>query len=607
MLRVGHENKLRLFAFRRTPLSRGLRWKHVEQAKAGDLWIKLDHDNRLDFELGCCFNARMSRLAASKKPLLAWATPFGPRLRFWVCLSAIVLLASRVVADPLTNAADVLSLSGEEALKGLPIQVRGVVTLSEPAWGGRFFIQDETSGVFVENLSTNRPEVGDVIEISGVSHPGAFAPIISRPKWTKVGTAPLPKARSVPIEQIMSGAEDGQRVEIVGIVRAVEPGPTNFDLDIASGGYRLHAFPRTEPGLDPQSLIGARVRIKGTVAASFNAVLRQMVSVVLFVPLASDFAVEKTEPMDPFEEPILPLNGIAQYRKGFLPGQRVHVKGIVTLQRPGQDLFLEDDNGGLHVKSRHPQAFVAGDVIEAVGFPDFEHFLPVLEDAVFKKTTEPRTPARPKKVSVDEIRSGLHHAALVKLEAKLLDRTVKQTVQRTNDTPLTSTVLLLQAENLRFTAEFESAQHSPALASLPIGSILEVAGICFTESGEDKKLKSLQILLPGAKSVRVLQKPSWWTPQRLLIGLSAVLAVLMAAVSWTVMVSKRNLVLNQLIRDKEKAQSELQVAHDELEERIKERTAQLKFQITARKESEVQYKAVLTERTRLAQDRKSVV
>src|SRR5436309_3120427 len=93
------------------------------------------------------------------------------------------------------------------------------------------FIQDETSGVFVENLSTNRPDVGDVVEISGVSHPGAFAPIISRPKWAKVGTAPLPNARLVPIEQIMSGAEDGQRVEVVGIVRAVEPGPTNFDLD----------------------------------------------------------------------------------------------------------------------------------------------------------------------------------------------------------------------------------------------------------------------------------------------------------------------------------------------------------------------------------------
>jgi signal transduction histidine kinase len=556
----------------------------------------------LDFELARCFNVKMSRLVASKKFLLAGVIPFDRRLLFWVCVSAILVIASKVGADPLTNAADVLSLPAEEALKGLPVQVRGVVTAAEPTWEGRFFIQDETSGVFVENLSTNRPEVGDIVELSGVSHPGAFAPIISRPKWAKVGTAALPEARAVPIEQIMSGAEDGQRVEVIGIVRAVEPGKRNFDLDIASGGYRFHAFPITEPGLDPQSLIGARVRIKGTAAASFNAALRHLVSVVLFVPLSNDFIIEETEPLDPFDEPILPLNGIAQYRKGFLPGQRVHVKGVVTLQRPGQDLFLEDSTGGLRLKSRQLQSFVAGDVVEAVGFPGFEHYLPVVEDAVFRKTTEPAMPVWPKNVSVNEIESGLHHAGLVKLEAKLLDRTVKQSGQRTNNTPLTSTVLLLQVEDLRFTAESKSVQGPAALAGLPIGSIIEVAGVCFTESGEDKKLKSLQILLPNAKSVRLLRKPGWWTPQHLLIGLSVVLAVLVAALSWTVMVSKRNLVLNQLIREKEKAQSELQLAHDQLEERIKERTAQLKFQITARKESELQYKAVLAERTRLAQE-----
>jgi signal transduction histidine kinase len=62
------------------------------------------------------------------------------------------------------------------------------------------------------------------------------------------------------------------------------------------------------------------------------------------------------------------------------------------------------------------------------------------------------------------------------------------------------------------------------------------------------------------------------------------------------------LILNYLIREREKAQIELQEAHDQLEERVKQRTAELKFQITARKESEVQSKAVLGERTRLAQE-----
>ena len=44
-------------------------------------------------------------------------------------------------------------------------------------------------------------------------------------------------------------------------------------------------------------------------------------------------------------------------------------------------------------------------------------------------------------------------------------------------------------------------------------------------------------------------------------------------------------------RERTRAQEGLQQAHDKLEERVKERTEQLKFEITARKESEVQFKA----------------
>jgi signal transduction histidine kinase len=542
-------------------------------------------------------------------PLVVKRSPSSRCLRRWSlvfplgCL-LVALTATRTFGQsvPLTNAADVLALPAEQAAKFLPIIVRGVVVAGEPTWGGRFFVQDETSGVFVENLSTNRPEIGDFIEVHGVSHPGAFAPIITGPWWRKLGTAPLPPARVVPIEQVMSGAEDGQRVEVVGIVRAVQSGKVNIDVDIASGGYRLHAFPKTPEGIEPQNLIGARVRIRGTVAATFNATLRQRISVALFVPLKSDFVVEQTEAVNPFDAPLLPLNAIAQYRKDLLPGKRVHVKGVVTLQRPGVDLFLEGPKGGLHVKTRQNQALQVGDVIEAVGFPEVEHFLPVLDDALFRKTSETSAPAEPKVVPVKEILAGLHHADLITLRAKLLDRNFRQGRHRWNTPVRNQTVLMLQHEDLVFTAEAESNDKDDFLATIPIGSIVEVSGVCFTESGEDKKITSLQVLLPSPASVKLLKRPSWWTPQRLLIGLGLLLVVLVAAVSWLVMISKKNLVLNGLIREKEVAQHELQQAHDQLEERVKERTAQLKFQITARKESEVQYKGVITERTRLAQE-----
>jgi signal transduction histidine kinase len=105
---------------------------------------------------------------------------------------------------------------------------------------------------------------------------------------------------------------------------------------------------------------------------------------------------------------------------------------------------------------------------------------------------------------------------------------------------------------------------------------------------------------PG--DITILQKPSWFTPRRLLIGFLALSSVLIVIVSWSVVLSRKNAALNFLIGEREKAQHALQQAHDQLEERVRERTEQLKFEITARKESEVQFKAVLGERTRLAQE-----
>ena len=78
--------------------------------------------------------------------------------------------------------------------------------------------------------------------------------------------------------------------------------------------------------------------------------------------------------------------------------------------------------------------------------------------------------------------------------------------------------------------------------------------------------------------------------------------MLLLGVGWTVLLSRKNAVLNFAIREREKAQRELQEAHDHLEQRVKERTEELKFQITARKETELQSKAILAERTRLAQE-----
>jgi len=501
----------------------------------------------------------------------------------------------------LTNAASILALSGEEASRGIPVSIRGVVTAEESTWSGRFFVQDASAGVFVENISDARPSVGDVVEVIGVSFPGGYAPIVSRPHWTKVGVAALPEARPVGVEQLMSGAEDGQRIAISGVVRDAQIEGELLKMDLSSGGYRVSVYAPKSASADPQQLIGAQVEAKGTPATAYNAPLRHLISVDLYVPFVSDFIVKNPAAPDPFSQPLTPLDNIAKYRAGRTLGDRVHVKGVLTYQRNGKDLFIKDASGGLQVKSPQLLHLAIGDTIDAVGFPEFENFLPVLQDAVFKKASVPHSEVPSASVPTAELLQGLHHAEPITIAGKLLDR-LEEEAAATGPVREIKTILVLQASNVVFTAESETSEPSFALKSIPIGSTIEVTGICFLQSTVEGKILSFQVLLPRSNQVRILARPGWLTPKHLLNTLAVALVVLIVGISWTVMVTRRNTALKHLIHERELDQVELQKAHDTLEWRVQERTEQLKSQITARKESEVQFKATLVERTRLAKE-----
>lgn len=502
----------------------------------------------------------------------------------------------------LTNASDILSLPAECAY-GSNVLIRGVVTAAQPdtEWSGRFFIQDATAGIFVENIGTNQPRPGDLLEVTGLSHPGGYAPIITMPRWHKLGTAPLPEAKPTPIEQLMAGIEDSQRVEISGIVRSFRPHGVVTIFEIASGGYRLDVN-SPPPSIEPQTLIGAQVRIRGTAATFFSGKLRHLITVTLHVPRPEDFIIEKIPAGDPFAERVIPLDRLAQYRSEHELSQRVHVRGVVTFQRRGEDLFLQDATGGMQVKSRMLMPVEAGEIVEAVGFPNFEQFLPVLQDAVFRKVGVTNQPPTTKAVTIPELNGGFRHADLVSLPGKVLDSTERWVNASGGGPSRQRRILTLQNSNFLFSVESPLGKTEAEDVKVPVGSLVEVSGICLTKITEDGRLQSLQILMPTPDHIRIVEEPSWWTPQRLLLGLAGLFTVLLVAMSWIVMISRKNAALKISIREKEQAQVGLQHANDRLEERVKERSEQLKLQITARQDAELQFQAVLTERTRLAQE-----
>jgi signal transduction histidine kinase len=516
--------------------------------------------------------------------------------------SSGLTVAEQEALPPLTNAVDIISLPADQAAHSLKAAVTGVVTASDPGWRGRFFLQDATAGVFVDNVDGVRPEPGTVVEVTGITHPGAYAPIVTAPAVRQIGTAPLPAAKPVPIERLMSGAEDSQRIEISGVVREADIENGRLVADLVSGGYRFRVYAPVPPGTDPQSLVAAQVLVRGTAAEIHNPSLRHLIAVQVHVPRSDDFIIKTPEAINPLDEPAIPLDSLAQYRRGNSLNRRVHVRGVVTLQRRGESLFLQDPTGGLHLQSRQLTPFAPGEVVDAVGFPSFDRYLPILQDVIFRGTREPRVPITAKPVSLADVQHGLHHADFVSLEGKLINRAVTQAGAPEAGSSNLRTTLVLQSSNVIFAAESDGPQEEPDLTAIPLGSTLQVSGICLTEIDNDGRVKSFRILLGDPAEVQVLARPGWLTTGRLLIILGIVSSALLLGVAWMVLLSRKNAVLNSAIQEREKAQHDLQEAHHLLEQRVQERTEELKFQITARKETELQSKAILTERTRLAQE-----
>jgi signal transduction histidine kinase len=505
----------------------------------------------------------------------------------------------------LTSTAEILSLKGNQTDEQLRVAVTGVVTVAEPNWGQSFFIQDATGGAFVNSAQNPRPIPGDLVEVRGISHLGSYAPDIISLHWTKLGTAPLPEARKVSADRLMSGAEDGQRIEISCVLRSASMwSDDRLGLDLSSGGYEFQAFvvpPFTN--FDPGSLAGATVRIRGTAAASFNSLLRQMVSVSIFMPQKSDLIVDQLPSARTSDLPLIPLNATAQYRQIDSTDPRVRVKGIVTYQRPYTDIFLHDDTGGLEIKGNDTNAFAPGETVEAIGFPALKNFLPVLEDAILIREDDKIKPVEPIKVVIPDLLKGYHNSDLVSLQGKLLYRSLQRlrAVGSSDDTPDENILTLQNGDNI-FNVEAPGIPEFAGLADIPIGSTLEVSGISMLQTDDVGRIVAVQVLLRDPADLQVMQLPNWWTVQRLLIVLGVLLAVSLVAITWTLTIVRKNAALQLSIGEKAKAQRELQKAHDQLETRVQERTRELKFEMGARREAEIQFKAVVAERTRLAQE-----
>ena len=114
-----------------------------------------------------------------------------------------------------------------EANRHYPVHLRGVVTYyeipnDEPE--PTLFVYDSSGSVYISLGSARAPGLapGDLVEVEGVSSGGDYAPIVAKGRARVIGQAALPStAPRVGAEDMLSGAKDGQWVEIEAVVHSV--------------------------------------------------------------------------------------------------------------------------------------------------------------------------------------------------------------------------------------------------------------------------------------------------------------------------------------------------------------------------------------------------
>ncbi|MGA2247628.1 MAG: ATP-binding protein [Verrucomicrobiota bacterium] len=460
----------------------------------------------------------------------------------------------------LTTCSEVHRLKRDEAQRGYPVKLRGVVTSVLPERQA-FTLQDGTRGLYAVDCAETRsapPHIGDFLEIEGRTDPLFFAPIVNASRLTSLGAGRLPAPVRPTWDQLLNGSLDAQYVELQGVITAVA---TNTVILVTREGQikldlRLN-------GLPPETLAGyedALVRIRGCLFASWDYVTHEVKAGEIRI-YGADVAEDQPAPADMFA---LPAKNVAELQlfdpqadilqRVKVAGQILHVNGTECLLAQGQDRlrFLTKKEPGLE----------PGDLVEVVGFPQLSGASPVLREAVARKTGHRSLPPASVLAGDDLVRPDCD-ATRVRVQGVMVS------VQATP----TEQILEIQSGVRTFLARL-GGRNRPSPP--PVGSRLELTGT-YSGLGGDKAIgqdiSSFELLLNSPADVRVLSRPPWWTLERLLVIVGALLCVLAITALW----------ITQLHR------------------RVEQRTVELEAQIRARQRIEQQH-AMEQERARVAQD-----
>jgi signal transduction histidine kinase len=467
----------------------------------------------------------------------------------------------------LTTASDINQMKREEAQRGYPVRIQGVVICvvsNRPA----FIVQDATRAVYVvvdSSIISELPQVGTYLKVDGQTDKGSFAPIVRARAVDIVGLGNLPEPLQPTWDQLMNGSLDDQWVELKGVVVSVSSirplGWISVRLRTQAGTLQVDFRMVNMNSGSMAYLENALVRFRGCLFVSWDPDTSQVRRGVIRM-FVNDLIVDQPAPADLYSAPKKTAPELMQFDSQANAFQRVKVSGQLVHVH-GLEHFMMDGTNGVRFLAREPLGLAAGDEVEAAGFPELGDGAPVLCEAWARKTGHDPLP-KARNLSISNLMQPDNDSIRVQLEALLAN---------VRWTP-TNQVLEMQTGPWRFLARLNKPDESVRL--LRPGSRLGLTGVYAARVGNRgpaEDVGSFDLLLNSPRDIEVLAMPPWWTLRKLLVIVGIFACVMTGMLLW----------ITQLHRLVEK------------------RTAEVEIHIQNRQRVEHQREMEL-ERTRIAHD-----
>jgi signal transduction histidine kinase/CheY-like chemotaxis protein len=448
--------------------------------------------------------------------------------------SAVELLPAP--RELLTTIQSIRTLSRKEAQRPYPVRVIGVVTHADSKIPD-CFVQDETAGIYLEANPLLKGLVpGDRIAVEGVSNPGDFAPCILLKSIERLGKQHLPDPLPFDLSREESRWLDGQWVQVWGTITCIEASEFHTRLTLVGGnGTGTILLPDPSWAKEMELLRFASVRVRAVCVPRFSPQRTISGNPRLFTSSREFIKVLRTD-RENQDEPIQLIDRLLGFTPEPFPTSRiVKIRGVITGIVPHGAIYVQDPTGVVGVETRsdfESPTLHLDDEIEAVGSLQIDGRNLHLLQATLRRIGQGKRPD-----PLDKRLGELN--ALISAGTRVQTQGIIEEIREEAGHPLAT--LREGASRIELRGIGLSAEEM--LRSLPVQARIQVNGIYLPGKGSDNGGATRPVILfPSDVDLTVLErpaKPSWWTPNRIVVILGVIVSFTVLSLLWNAVLRRR--------------------------------------------------------------------